>query len=271
MLTIQEEAGSDNTYRIGYSDGTKADEYTNQAVKFGNLEPATIPYFFIINSVEDSRLFIDSQEEFGGYIKIHGISQKLKKMTPGYQIDNSIANYLTANVGQTVPIYYSPNTPPPGWVDYVSLENRDDTYRLEISFDNPCQYIRFINVTPDTETGSYFNYSCERVGEKQYKVVFDAYGALVGYDCNMMLLGFSNSESDQQNIMSSFTSLVSDNNSQGECQSLLMVITPPTAMPYHYEQIIDVPVELDMTMYKDFVNTAKIVTAMDGLMVFPEI
>lgn len=272
LLTIGEIGLGTIDNKIGYSDGTKADEYTNVAVKFGDLQPNTLPYFFIINSLvsESSRLFIDSQEEFGGYIKVNGISQKLEYSYPGYPIDNSIANYLINNIGQTVPIYYSPDTPPPVTVDYDKLPNRNDTYRLEISFDNPCQYIRFINVTPDTETGSYFNYSCERIGEKQYQVVFNAYGALVQYNANMMLQAFPITNDDQQNIFNTFMSLLQTDADQANCQESLLLIDAPTSMPYHYEKVIDTRVELDMTMYKDYVDISKIATASDGLLVLPD-
>lgn len=217
-----------------------------------------------------SRLFIDSQEEFGGYIKVNGISQKLEYSVPGYPIGDSITRYLNDNIGQTIPIYYSPDTPPAGMVDYDKLPNRNDTYRLEISFDNPCQYIRFINITPDTETGSYFNYSCERIGEKQYQVVFNAYGALVQYNANMMLLAFSITNDNGQSIFDTFVSLSQTDTDQGNCQSSLLVIDAPTSMPYHYEKVIDTSVELDMTMYKDYIDTSKIATARDGLLVFPD-
>lgn len=45
LLTIGQTNEGSNNNKIGYSDGTKADEYTNVAVKFGDLQPSTLPYF----------------------------------------------------------------------------------------------------------------------------------------------------------------------------------------------------------------------------------
>ena len=266
LLTV----GYYSTDRTGYSDGTKDSEDLPTGCIFGKLEPATLPYFYIGTPPEGhSRLFIDTTEEIGGYININGVAQKLTYSNPGYEVKDSIRDYILDNIDNTIPIYYSRDVPPPNFIDYATLPNRNDTYKLEISFDNPCQYIRFINITPDTETGSYFNYSCERIGEKQYQVVFNAYGALVQYNANMMLLAFSITDNGQ-NIFDTFASLMQTDMDQAESQASLLSIDPPTNMSYHYEKVIDTPVELDMTMYKDYVDISKIATASDDLLVFPD-
>ena len=193
------------------------------------------------------------------YFGINGKYARLDKyINPGYEINeldhNDLIDEIVSNVGQTVPVYFS-NVKPNGFVDYVTLPNRNDRYKLEIDFGYPCQYIRFINTKPDDETGSYIQYFIERTGELTYHVKFDAYGAVVNYTIISLLAAFAE---DPTVISTKLNDLVSSDEDQAFTQLMFIYNTnfkPSTnKMPLHYEADIVTTAELDMRMYQEYID-----------------
>lgn len=259
---------------FGYSNG-KDTKYLPDVM--GSLTPEDLDFLFYYDDnvgpeMGDWLVFPghDQQDLPFSYFGINGIYQVLSHSgRDDFDISlyNSIIDIIMANcrTGNPVPIWLSKDEPPQPWVDIGTFDlDRDDTYKLEISYDVPCGYIKVTNVTPDSRTGSYINYSLTKVSDLTYHVEFEQVGIPFSYVNYFPILLSFDPTGDlglSSNLCSVLNSLSDTDSDQFITQSAFFVDAQlrcfgKTPFRISYDRTVDVP--LDMTMYKDILDTQNV-------------
>lgn len=268
--------GSDSTNRYGYSNGK--DTYW-APYAMGSLIPEDLDFLFYYDDSVGSEMGDwlvfpghDQQDLPFSYFGINGYYQSLSRNSLFSEFNISLGYTLTdiivgnCDTGILVPVWLSKDEPPQPWMSIQTFETtRDDTYRLEISYDVPCEYIKVTNVTPDSRTGSYVNYSLTKVSDLAYHVEFEQVGVPISYLYSFfILLSFDPSARESVEASSLLTTLLSlQDTDLGQLTTQRAFFMDAQLRcfgktPFRTSHDITVNTPLDMTMYKDILDTQNV-------------